>query len=212
MTFDPKNTDHKKQLYTVLRAMADLDPNESVDTLFDKGVGTPVARGIDYMHNVRKGQFSSTFATLIHQWLEQHHFATAHRFAPDIFPQTPSRRWRDILHEQAIEGQLTIQMVPNRIGIVQRESQLEAAGTTIALGQRFCVQIDSEADRYAILLQGYGDDWQVIEIGPDMTPAAPIRSGINRLPLRPDRQIDPLAERSQSGVHDFVMVMAAVPD
>ena len=40
---------------------------------------------------------------------------------------------------------------------------------------------------YAILLQSYGDDWQVIDIGPDMSPVTSIQAGINWLPLRSDR-------------------------
>ena len=101
MSFDPKSKADKAQLYPVLRALSDLDPRKTPELLMDDALGTPVARGHDYVRNMRRGEIAATYATLIHQWLLEHHFALAHRLAPEIFPETAEQRWQAILDQRA---------------------------------------------------------------------------------------------------------------
>lgn len=208
MSFDPKAKEHKKQLYKVLRALADLDPSETVETLFDKGVGKTVARGIDYMNNVRKGDYSSTFAALIYRWLLEQHFPIAHQFAADIFPQTIAMRWRAILDERANKGQFTIAAVRHGMGLVQRASRIAGADVVLKLGQFFCLQLTSERTGYAVALQGLSNDWHAIEIGQDGGYVCQIKPGKNLVPRLDDGLIDPLSEDGAAGFYDFVLVHA----
>lgn len=212
MSFDAKNRSHKKQLYKVLRSLSDLDPASTPEMLFDEGVGKPVARGIDYMNNVRKGDYSSTFAGLIHRWLLDNHFAVAHRFAPDIFPETPAMRWRAILDQHAITGRFRVVPVKHSMGVVQRASALAAAEATIKLGQFFCFELASDEPCYAVLLQGLADSWQTIGIGQDGGCVCRIDQGETLIPLLTDGRLDPLVENDAAGLHEFVLVVASTPD
>lgn len=206
MTFDPKNKSDKRQLYNVLRALSDLDPDKTPELLFDEGVGKPVARGIDYMNNVRKGEFSSTFAALIHRWLLKNHFSVAHQFAPDIFPETAEMRWRAILDERAIKGHLKIAPVKHGMGIVQRASAIASADLTLKLGQFFCLDLTSNRPGYVVAIQGLSDNWQAIRIGEDRGFVAQVDEGENLIPRTPAGQLDPLAENEASGVYEFALV------
>ncbi len=212
MTFNPKSKEHKKQLYKVLRALADLDPTKTAETLFDEGVGKPVARGIDYMNNVRKGEYNATFATLIYRWLLKNHYPVAHQFAPDIFPKTIEMRWRAILDERAINGQLKIATVRHGVGIVQRASAIAGADIALKLGQLFCLHLTTDQTGYAVALQGLNNDWHAIEIGQGGGYVCQIEPGENLIPWTPAGQLDPLAENEAAGMYEFILMQASAPE
>ncbi len=208
MTFDPKNKAHKAQLYPVLKALADLDPRKTPELIMDDAVGHPIARGQDYVRNMRRGEINSTFADLTYQWLLEHHFDLAHRISPEIFPETPEQRWQAILDERAITNRFRLVLVPREMGVVQRKSQLKPAGATLSLGQHFCFELDSEAEGYAIALQGVRGQWHNIPLGSDGGVIAPLKRGMNQLPQMPDGTLDPLSETHDEGQHEFVLVTA----
>ena len=208
MSFDPKNKADKAKLYTVLKALADLDPRKTPDLIMDDAVGYPVARGQDYVRNMRRGEIAATYAALIHQWLLEHHFDLAHRLAPEIFPETPEQRWQAIVNERAIRDRFRLVLVPLTMGIVERESQLKSADTTIRLGERFCFELDGEIEGHAIAFQGVRGQWHNVPLGPNGEASAPIQSGQNRLPKTSDGKLDPLTENHDEGVHEFVLITA----
>ncbi|MDF1803170.1 hypothetical protein [Thalassovita sp.] len=212
MSFDSKNRTDKAKLYPVLKALADLDPRKTPELIMDDAVGYPVARGQDYVRNMRRGEIAATYATLIHQWLLEHHFDLAHRLAPEIFPETPEQRWQTIVNERAISDRFRLVLVPLTMGIVERESQLKPAETTIRLGERFCFELDSEAVGHAIAMQGVRGQWHNIPLGPNGEASAPIQSGQNRFPKRSEGQIDPLTENQDEGIHEFVLITAPTDD
>ncbi|MFV1463176.1 MULTISPECIES: hypothetical protein [unclassified Phaeobacter] len=133
MSFDPKNKADKAKLYPVLKALADLDPRKTPELLMDDAVGYPVARGQDYVRNMRRGEIAASYATLIHQWLTENHFELAHRLAAKIFPETPEQRWQTILDERSRTDSFRLVQVPLVMGILERESQLKPVDTTIRL-------------------------------------------------------------------------------
>ncbi len=212
MSFDPKNKADKAKLYPVLKALSDLDPRKTPELLLDDAVGYPVARGQDYVRNMRRGEIAATYATLIHQWLLEHHFDLAHRLAPEIFPETSEQRWRTILDKRALTESFRLVLAPTTMGIVERESQLKTANTTIRLGERFCFELESKTDCSAIALQGVRGQWYSIPLGPDGEVSFSIRSGQNHLPKRVDERIDPLSENHDEGMHEFVLVTASTSD
>ncbi|WP_416370038.1 hypothetical protein [Tritonibacter mobilis] len=212
MSFDPKSKADKAQLYPILRALSDLDPRKTPELLMDDAIGSPVARGHDYVRNMRRGEIAATYATLIHQWLLEHHFDLAHRLAPEIFPETPEQRWQAIVDERARSDRLQLVLVPLTMGIVERESQLRPVDTTIRLGERFCFELDSEAEGYVMALQGVRGQWHNIPIGPNGEVSAPIQSGQNRLPQKSDGKLDPLIEQYDEGAHTFVLIFSEAPD
>lgn len=212
MSFDPKNKADKAKLYPVLKALAELDPRKTPELLMDDAVGYPVARGQDYIRNMRRGEIAATYAALIHQWLLEHHFGLANRLAPEIFPETPEQRWQAILDGRAKSECFRLVLVPTTMGIVERQSQLKPADTTIRLGERFCFELDSEIEGYAIALQGVRGQWHNIPLGPNGEASAPIQSGQNRLPKKSDGKLDPLAEDHDEGMHEFVLINAPTDD
>ena len=212
MSFDPKNKADKAKLYPVLKALADLDPRKTPELLMDDAVGYAVARGQDYVRNMRRGEIAATYATLIHQWLTEHHFELSHRLAPEIFAETLEQRWREILDERAQTDSFRLVLVPTTMGIVERESQLMPADTAIRLGERFCFELDGEADQFAIALQGVRGQWHVISLGQNGESSASIQSGQNHLPKMEDGQLDPLSENYDEGLHEFVLVVAPTSD
>lgn len=212
MVFNPKDKEHKKQLYKVLRALADLNSAETVETLFDKGVGQPVARGIDYMNNVRKGDFNSTYAALIHSWLLTNHFPTAHKFAPKIFPETPEMRWRGILDHRARAGQLKILPVETEKGIVQRGSVVDSADVVLKLGQNFRLELTSEHCGFAIALQGLRNQWHEFPLVGEDVYAAQVKPGQNLFPLTSRGAPDTLVEHHDLGFHEFVAIESVEQD
>ncbi|KPD12642.1 hypothetical protein [Phaeobacter sp. 11ANDIMAR09] len=212
MSFDPKNKADKAKLYPVLKALADLDPRKTPELIMDDAVGYPVARGQDYVRNMRRGEIAVTYATLIHQWLTEHHFELARRLAPEIFPETPEQRWQAIVDERAISDRFRLVLVLVTMGIVERESHLKPADTIIRLGERFCFELDGEADGYAIAMQSVRGQWHNIPLGPNGRISAPIQSGQNRLPIMQDGKLDPLRENNDEGVHEFILITAQTAD
>lgn len=212
MPFDPKNKADKAKLYPVLKALADLDPRKTPELIMDDAVGYPVARGQDYVRNMRRGEIAATYAALIHQWLLEHHFDLAHRLAPEIFSETAEQRWQAIVNERAISDHFRLVLVPLTMGIVERESQLKPADTTIRLGERFCFELESETEGYAIALQGIRGVWHNIPLGLNGEVCAPIQTGQNRLPKTSDGKLDPLTESHDEGLHKFVLITAPTDD
>jgi hypothetical protein len=212
MSFDPKNKADKAKLFPVLKALADLDPRKTPELIMDDAVGYPVARGQDYVRNMRRGEIAATYAALIHQWLLEHHFDLAHRVAPEIFPETPEQRWQAIVNERAISERFRLVLVPQTMGIVERESQLKPADMTIRLGERFCFELESGTEGYAIALQGIRDVWHNIPLGLNGEGCAPIQSGRNRLPKTSDGKLDPLTESHDEGLYEFVLITAKTDD
>jgi len=208
MSFDPKNKADKAKLYPVLKALADLDHRKTPELLMDDAVGHPVARGQDYVRNMRRGEIAAPYATLIHQWLIENHFDFAHRLAPEIFPETPEQRWQTTLVERARTDSFKLVLVPLVMGILERESELKPADTTIRLGERFCFELESEEEGFVIALQSVREQWHNIPLGPNGEASAPIRSGVSHLPRLSGGQLDPLAENHDEGLHDFVLVVA----
>lgn len=98
------------------------------------------------------------------------------------------------------------------MGILERESQLKLANTTIRLGERFCFELESEEEGFVIALQGVRGQWHNIPLGPNGEASAPIQSGQNRLPKTQDGKLDPLVEQHDEGVHTFVLIFSEAPD
>lgn len=207
MSFNPKNRDHKKQLYRVLRALADITLGSSPLDFLDDAVGKPLVRGTDYLSNVRKGDFSSPIATLTHQWLEKNHFDLAHRIAPDVFPDTPEMRFRKLVNEHAVRGKLRVVPANDDLGIVERASKAQSADVTIKLGQPFYFELDSDEDGYVVMYQALRNQWHPVGLGPNDEPCIPVRKGLNTFPHGASGQPDPIEENNDLGVHEFVAVV-----
>ena len=212
MAFDPKNKAHKAKLYPVLKALAYLDPRKAPELIMDDAVGYPIARGKDYARNMRRGDFDTTFAQLTHDWLEKHHFDLAHRISPEIFPETVEQRWQAIVDQRAVSSRFRLVLVPLKMGLVERESQLKPANTTIRLGERFCFALDSESEGHAVAFQAVRGQWHNIPLGLNGEVSAPIELGQNLLPQKSDGKLDPLSENHDEGTHEFVMITAPTDD
>lgn len=144
------STDERRQLYRVLRAIADTT-GQSVEELMQQALGQRLLTGADYLSNVRKGKISRSKARLIHAWVARAHPAIAATIAPELFndqpqpqlqpnqPRVTARSEIGVLlpdhipdpilephsfsryvDEHAIEGPLRIISLAPRKGLVQR--------------------------------------------------------------------------------------------
>lgn len=203
--FDSKNQEHKAQLYRAIVEAAEL-ANIPFDTFLQIPFDPPWALAADYRRNLSRGTYSTARARVLYDFMLNQHFDVAHRTAPDIVPDTPERRWRAILDEQAITGQLKIVQMKVDLGIVQRADAIDAAETTIKLNQPFCFELDSDHDGYAIALQGLRNSWHPIELGPNGNHRVPIATGSNLFPIDADGQPHTISEDHDLGLHEFVVV------
>lgn len=212
MAFDPTNREDKKQLYPVLRAICDVDPRETPELLIDKACGKPLRRGTDYIKNVAKGDFAKSIAQLVYLYLRDHHFDIAHKISPDIFPETPAMRWRQILDERAVKGKLKIVPMKRSMGIVQRAREVSNAECTLKLGQEFCLELETDRDGHAILLQGLRDKWPPIELIDGKHYRMPITKGTTIFPMLGNGAPDPIMEPRDLGLHEFAAIVSDQPN
>lgn len=208
MPFDPKNKAHKKKLFPVFKALADLEPGKTPDLVLYEALGQTIPHGTDYVSNMRKGEIKASYAQTAYDWLTTRHFEMAHKFAADIFPQTIEMQWRKIVETRAKHGPLRLVPVKGSLGLVERDSKLDAVKQTILMGQRFYFELDTPEDGHAIVLQGVGNLWRAIDLGERGSSITKIATGTNCLPTLPDGQIDPLSESTHEGVHDFVAMVS----
>ncbi|MEP3348007.1 MAG: hypothetical protein ABJN34_03270 [Litoreibacter sp.] len=211
MPFDPTSTEHKAQLYTAIVAAAKL-ANEYFDDFLQIPFDQPWSLSPSSRRNLQRGAYSEIRAKVLYEFLLKQHFTVAHREAPKIFPYTPEMRWKKIVDEQAVEGQLKLLSIKQEMGIVQRASAMDAAQTTIKLGQEFCFELTSAIDCYALLLQGIRNTWHPVPLGQDGAMTAQIVVGANLLPQTSEGKPDPLVESHDLGLHEFVMVTTQTPD
>jgi len=211
MSFDPKSKAHKAKLYKALVAAAELASEP-----FDQFLQTPFdpnwSLADNYRRNLQRGEYSAIRAKVLYDFLLNHHFNVAHLEVPEMFPQTPETRWREILDEKATSDRFRLAIVSTAMGIIERESQLKSADTAIRLGERFCFELDSEADGHVVAFQGVRGQWHNIPLGSDGEPCAEIQAGQNHLPKTMEGKLDPLRENHDEGLHDFVLVTAQTGD
>ncbi|EEE36365.1 hypothetical protein RKLH11_198 [Rhodobacteraceae bacterium KLH11] len=207
MSFDPKSKAHKAKLYKALVAAAELE-NEPFDQFLQTPFSPPWSLADNYRRNLQRGEYSAIRAKVLHEFLLNRHFSVAHLEAPEIFPQTPEMRWREILDARATSDRLRIVIAKSQFGIVERESQLEVADTTLKLGQPFLLELTSDIDGHAVALQGVRGQWHPIPLGQDGALSAPVVAGKNLLPGHPDGRPDPLIEGHDEGLHEFVLITA----
>lgn len=207
MSFDPKNKTHKASLYRALVAAAELT-NERFDEFLQTPFNPPWSLAENYRRNLQRGDYSAIRAKALYDFLLNHHFDVAHLEAPDIFLHTPAMRWRKMLDDRVALGTLKIVPMASRFGLVQRDSQSASVDITLKLGQRFCLELSSETDGYAIILQGLGDLWYPVTLDDNGTYETTLEAGITILPQYPDGAPDPLYEETHEGPHSFVVVTA----
>lgn len=208
--FDPTSREHKKQLYPVLRALSDIDPRTTPELLIDKACGQPLHRGTDYIKNVAKGDFAKSIAQLVYVYLRDHHFGIAHTISPDIFPETPAMRWRQILKERAVIGNLKIVPMKREMGVAQRVRDIDTADTSLKLGQPFCLELTTEHDVHIILLQGIRDRWHPLPLVDAGEFPLKVHAGTHILPQLASGAPDPIAEHHDLGLHEFAVVMSGM--
>ncbi|WP_066707198.1 hypothetical protein [Celeribacter ethanolicus] len=203
--------EERMQLYKLTFNVGKL-LNLTVYQIMDAALGRKIVMGKDYVANFRKGKIRRAYAKLIYEWLTEHHFDLLLQVAPEKFPETPEQRWQAILEERARSDCFRLVLVPKTMGIVERESQLKPADLTLRLGERFCFELDSEAEGHAVALQSVRGQWHNIPLGSEGETSAPVQVGKSHLPKIPNGQLDPLAENHDEGLHEFVLVTASEAD
>jgi len=211
MSFDPKSKAHKAKLYKALVAAAELE-NQPFDQFLQKPFDPPWSLADNYRRNLQRGEYSAIRAKVLYDFLLSHHFNVAHLEAPEIFPQTPEMRWREILDARATSDRLRIVIAKSQFEIVERESQLEAAGTTLKLGQPFLLEFTGDTDGYAVALQGVRGQWHPIPLGQDGALPASIVVGKHLMPEHSDGRPDPLVENHDQGRHESALIVSLRAD
>lgn len=67
-------------------------------------------------------------------------------------------------------------------GLVRLESQSGDADAQLKLGQRFCLELTSDIDGYAAILQGLGDMWYPVQLDHDGNYETAVTAGSDVLP------------------------------
>lgn len=208
MDFDAKNPFHRKQLFPVLRKLAESDPAKGPLDFIDEALEQPLVRGKDYLNNVRKGQFAAPIAAQLHSWLDQNHFTLAHQTSPDIFPELPAKRWTKIVSEEAIKGELAIAVHQDRFGVLEKASKLSSGDVTIRLGEFFYFEMRAGTSGYVTLFQHVGLEWNPLELNEDDAMSLALSEGQNRFPILANGQVDPLRESRDEGPQEFVAIVS----
>lgn len=213
MAFDPKSISHRKQLYLILKALADQDPHKGPLDVLDEAMGHPLSRGTDYLSNMRKGQYAASIAARLHWWITEHHADSGRTFAADLFPEAQSSTWDAFLERHAIRGKLRlVKFKPSSLGLVERARQTSKPDDTIKLGEKFCFQLECDNDKYVRAYQVYKGEWHPIPLGANRAMEITITAQQQILPVLADGTPDPLVEQHDLGPHQFVVLASQSGD
>ncbi|WP_139163150.1 hypothetical protein [Epibacterium ulvae] len=213
MAFDPKNITHRKQLYPVLKALADQDPHKGPLDVLDDAMGHLLSRGTDYLSNMRKGQYATSIAARLHKWITEHHADLGRMFAAGLFPEAQSSAWDAFLERYATRGKLRlVKFKPSSLGLVERTRQTSKPDDTIKLGEKFCFQLECEDDRYVRAFQIYKGEWHPIPVGANEAMGTTITARQKLVPVLADGTPDPLVEQHDLGPHQFVVLASQSGD
>ncbi|UWR57093.1 hypothetical protein [Phaeobacter inhibens] len=212
MSFDAKNPLHRKQLFPVLRALADLSVDKSPLEFLNDATSGPVTRGTDYLSNVRKGNFAESIAKQLYLWLEENHFELAHKISAEIFPIPPAVQWGRIVKANASRGQLAVVTHQSGFGALARASKAQRAEASIKLNEYFHFEMEVAAAGYLTLFQHVGSEWAPLELNGDDDLFLALSVGLNRFPVLTGGQIDPICEQRDLGPQEFVAVVSKVND
>lgn len=181
--------------------------------LMEQALGYKLLVGADYLRNFRRGAVAKSKAKLIAVWIEEHHHATAHTIAPDLFPKIDTTSWNDLIPQIAIKDRLRIIRTQKDVGLIQRSDDQSHIHETIKLGEGFHFELGSNQDGFAIAYQGYRGQWYPLPLGTNPSDVVvPIVVGEQILPRHPNNKPIPLKEKEDLGTHQFVIFVAQSVD
>lgn len=203
------NKDDRAKLYVVLRSLSDLT-GKNVEELMEEAFGYKLLTGADYLRNFRRGAIAKPKAKLIHAWIAEHHNEAARTIAPELFPVLKTLNWNAYIPDNAIKDKLSIIKLPKSMGLIERARNILKPNETLKLGEKFCFEIDSDIDGYAVAFQGYQNTWHPLPLGEVREELiTPVKTGKHRMPMYSNNQIIPLCENEDLGVHRFLIVISA---
>jgi len=209
MNFDATNVSHKKRLYTVLKALADIHPNKGPLDILDEALGRPLSRGTDYLSNMRKGRFAASIAQQLYQWLNDNHFDLARSFAPEWFHLSALSTWDRYVEDHGVRGQLQVKRFgKDELNLIKKVKDRQHPDTWLKLGEEFCFFLRTEFNPLAIGFERYQGEWHTIPLGESGATIFELQSGEPHFPIDQYGSIERLTEESDLGLHRFVLAVA----
>lgn len=209
MDFDATNVSHKRRLYTVLKAVADIHPSKGALDILDEALGQPLSRGTDYLSNVRKGRFAASIAQQLYQWLQAHHADLGHSFEPEWFPISDLSAWDRYVEDHGKHGVLQVKrFVKDELRLIRKVRDRQNPDAEIKLGEEFCFFLRTEFNVHAIGFEHYQDEWHVMPLGENGTAIFKLQRDEPHFPIDGHGVIERLAEGSDLGPHRFVFAVA----
>lgn len=200
--------DQRAKLYVILRAISDLT-GQSMEILMEEALGYKLLVGADYLRNFRRGAIAKSKAKLIAAWIEEHHPDTAHTIAPDLFLESKTADWNELIPQVAIKDRLRIIRTQKDAGLIQRSDHECLIQETIKLGEGFHFELESNQDGFAIAYQGYQGQWYPLPLGARPSDVVvPVMTGEQILPRHANNKPIQLWEKEDLGTHQFVIFIA----
>lgn len=201
-----------KLVYKALRAVSDITGRE-VDLLMDDAYGEPNTTSSHYASNFRRGNIAAGKAMMIHDWLEENHFATAQVAAPELFQINPKSAWESFVEANVITGNFRIVRLKSNAALIDRDDEVIEAAYTLRLTQRFCFEFSTDLRGAALAFQKYGRKWHNFPIGPDSrNRKGSVISDPQLLPLDTEGKPVGLRENNDAGRHEFVIIVSGGPN
>ncbi len=209
MDFDATNVSHKKRLYTVLKAVADVHPNKGPLDILDEALGQPLTRGTDYLSNVRKGRFAASIAQQLYLWLKANHVDFGHGFEPEWFPNSDLVAWDSYVEKHGTREALHIKrFVKDELNLIRKVRDRQNSDAELKLGEEFCFFLRTEFNVHAIGFERYQGEWHVIPLGENGTAIFKLRRDEPHFPTDGYGAIERLTEDSDVGLHRFALAVA----
>lgn len=209
MNFDATNVSHKKRLYAVLKALADVHPNKGPLDFLDESLGRPLSRGTDYLSNVRKGRFATSIAQQLYQWLQVNHFDLGRSLEPDWFSASYLSAWDRYVEDHGTHGALQIKrFVKDELNLIRKVRDRQNSDAELKLDEEFCFFLRTEFNVRAIMFERYQGEWHVIPLGENGTAIFKLLCNEPHFPTDGFGAIERLAEGSDLGLHRFALAVA----
>jgi len=194
----------RQMLYRYLKAEMDRR-NMTLHQLIEEATGS-VMVGQGYDANMRSGRFSRKYAFLFFDWLERENPARAASVAAEIFAAgqlEAGGAWQELVG--GFTSPIAIIDHPERQTLVKFAD--EHPIRRIALGKPFFLRIHCMVEGFAIGFQHTKSLWYPLPLGREAG-WVPVHDHDNDLPCRADGTIDPLAEETETGATQFVIIFA----
>ncbi|MEM6914117.1 MAG: hypothetical protein AAF511_09080 [Pseudomonadota bacterium] len=181
----------------------------SWEDLFLDAFGPRDRVGDRYQDNLSRGRIAPHRAFLLHGWIAKHDpvlAAEAERSVLDklLIPEGSTGAWNQFVETVGLFTGVSVLAYKPSFGISEFSKGVQIPGLELALGEEYYFEVKAPHKGLLLCFVRYNDVWHLIPLSRSAS-AARCRVGTNEVPFNPDTgDIDPLVERQDRGLHEFV--------